>query len=280
MNTVTSKDGTPNGYTQTGNGPGLILVQGALGTAHNYRDLAQALSSDFTVYTPDRRGRGMSPRPFTPNHQIQRDVEDIEALSTHTGATYLFGLSSGAVIALTSTLRIGMIRKAIIYEPPFYFKQGIDEERVDQFHREIRNENWLKAMTTAGEIVKLAPLPVRLLPRSLRERLTAGIMQTLGGGGGYASLDELLPAMRYDFQVVGEMSQRIQIFKTLNKEVLLLGGTRSPGYLKLALSELEATLPNVSRRTFPGLDHSAPWNSERGGAPLIVAEAVQSFLKN
>ena len=210
----------------------------------------------------------------------ERDVEDIEALSTHTGATYLFGLSSGAVIALTSTLRIGMIRKAIIYEPPFYFKQGIDEERVDQFHREIRNENWLKAMTTAGEIVKLAPLPVRLLPRSLRERLTAGIMQTLGGGGGYASLDELLPAMRYDFQVVGEMSQRIQIFKTLNKEVLLLGGTRSPGYLKLALSELEATLPNVSRRTFPGLDHSAPWNSERGGAPLIVAEAVQSFLKN
>ncbi len=279
MNIVASKDGTPIGNTQIGNGPGLILVQGALGTAHNYRDLAQALSSDFTVYTPDRRGRGMSPRPFTPNHEIQRDVEDIEALSTHTGATYLFGLSSGAVIALTSTLRIGMIRKAIIYEPPFYFKHGIDKERVDQFHREIRNENWLKAMTTAGEIVKLAPLPVRLLPRSLRERLTAGIMQTLGGGGGYAPLEELLPAMRYDFQVVGEMSQRIQIFKTLNQDVLLLGGTRSPGYLKLALSKLEATLPNVSRRTFPGLDHSGPWNSVRGGAPLTVAKAILSFLE-
>ncbi len=69
---------------------------------------------------------------------------------------------------------------------------------------------------TAGEIVKLAPLPVRLLPRLLRERLTAGLMQTLGGGGGHAAPEELLQAMRYNVQFVGEMSQRIQIFKTLN----------------------------------------------------------------
>jgi pimeloyl-ACP methyl ester carboxylesterase len=181
-------------------------VQGALGTAYNYRDLADALSSDFTVYAPDRRGRGMSPKPFTPDHQTQYDVEDVEALSTHTGAVYLFGLSSGAVIALMSALRIAMIRKAVIYEPPFYFKQGIDRERVERFHRDVRGECWLQAMTTAGEIVKLAPLPVRLLPRPIRERLTAGIMPKLGSGGGYARLEELLPAMRYDFQVVGEMS--------------------------------------------------------------------------
>jgi hypothetical protein len=48
--------------------------------------------------------------------------------------------------------------------------------------------------------------------------------------GGYAPLEELLPVMRYDFQVVGEMSQQIQMFKALNREVLLLGGTRSPRY--------------------------------------------------
>jgi pimeloyl-ACP methyl ester carboxylesterase len=102
MNTVTSKEGILIDYTQIGNGPGLILAHKGLGTAHNYHNLAQA---DFTVYTPARRVRGMSPRLFTPSHQIQRDVEDIEALSTHTGPTYLFGLRSGAVIALTSTLR-------------------------------------------------------------------------------------------------------------------------------------------------------------------------------
>jgi hypothetical protein len=151
----------------------------------------------------------MSPKPFTLDHQIRCDVEDIEALNTHTGVMDLFGLSSGAVIALTSSFRIGMIGKVIIYEPSFYFKRRIDRERVDRFNREVRDECWLEAMATAGEIVKLAPLPIRLLPRFVRERLTAKIMQKLGGGGGYAPLEELLPAMRYDFQVVGEMSQQI-----------------------------------------------------------------------
>ncbi len=280
MNTVVSKDGTNIGYTVIGKGPGLILVQGAMGTAHNYRDLAQALSSAFTVYTPDRRGRGMSPKPFTPEHKLQRDVEDIEALSRHCGATSIFGLSSGAVIALTSTLRIDSIQRAVIYEPPFYFEHGIDRRRVEQFHREVNNQQWVPAMTTAGEIVKLAPLPVRLLPRWLRKRFTAKFMEQLGGGGGYAPLEELLPAMRFDFAVVSEMSQQMKVFERLNKEVLLLGGTNIPRYLKLASQELAGMLPHATRRTLPGLDHAAPWNAERGGAPMVVAEAIREYLQS
>lgn len=281
MNTVVSKDGTNVGYTVTGQGPGLILVQGAMGTAHNYRDLAHALSSDFTVYTPDRRGRGMSPKPFTPEHKMEREVEDIEALCRHSGATSIFGLSSGAVIALSCTLRIEGIRRAVIYEPPFYFRNGIDKERVERFHREVEKRHWVAAMTTAGEIVKLAPLPIRLLPRWLRERFTAKFMQGQGGGGGgYAPLEDLLPAMRFDFAVVAELSQQTKIFGRLQKEVLLLGGTSIPRYLKLALEELARTLPNATRRTLPGLDHAAPWNAERGGAPTVVADAVREYLQN
>jgi pimeloyl-ACP methyl ester carboxylesterase len=279
MKTVTSRDGTQIGYTQVGQGPGLILVQGAMGTAYNYRDLAQALSHDFSVYTPDRRGRGMSPCPYTPDHCIQREVEDVQALSVHTGARYIFGLSSGGVIALTSACRLDSIHKAIIYEPPFYFRHGIDKARVEQFNRDVTRKLWVRAMTTAGEIVKLAPLPLRMLPRPLRLLATRLTMGRLEGGKNYATLRELLPAMRFDFQVVGEMSQDIQIFKALNKDVLLLGGTRIPGYLRDSLAELEKTLLKANRITFPGLDHSAPWNGERGGAPLLVAEAIRSFLR-
>jgi pimeloyl-ACP methyl ester carboxylesterase len=267
VETVESQDGTRIGFTQTGRGPGLILVQGALGTAYNYRDLAQALSSDFKVYTPDRRGRGMSPRPFTVDHSIQRDVEDVCALSLYTGAPYIFGLSSGAVIALTCVAQLDSLRKAVIYEPPFYFDHGIDERRVERFNQEVGDSLFVEAMTTAGEIVKLAPLPIRLMPRFLNS------------GNGYADLDELLPAMRYDFRVVGEMSQRLSAFRSVDKPILLLGGTRVPGYLKHSLAELEKTLPKARRTTFRGLDHSAPWNAERGGAPLIVADAIRFFLK-
>jgi pimeloyl-ACP methyl ester carboxylesterase len=74
MGTVMSRDGTKIGYRQAGHGPGIVLVQGAMGTAYNYDQLATDLASDFTVYVPDRRGRGMSPREYDTEHSIQNYV--------------------------------------------------------------------------------------------------------------------------------------------------------------------------------------------------------------
>ncbi len=96
-------------------------------------------------------------------------------------------------------------------------------------------------MTTAGEIVKLAPLPIRMLPRWLRKRFTSLLMKRLDGGDGYAPMGEPLPAMRSDFQIVGEMSQQMIPFSRLDKMVLLLGGTKIPNHLTLALKEPAAT---------------------------------------
>jgi len=84
--------------------------------------------------------------------------------------------------------------------------------------------------------------------------------------------------MRYDFAVVGEMSQQVKSFRSLEKPVLLLGGTRGPSYLEAALKELSRVLLRARRATLPGLDHSGPWNTERGGSPLRVAEAITGFL--
>ena len=57
LGNVTSRDGTQIGYRQIGSGPGVVLVQGAMGTARNYDELARLLAKDFTVYVPDRRGQ-------------------------------------------------------------------------------------------------------------------------------------------------------------------------------------------------------------------------------
>src|SRR6266568_8936499 len=57
---VTSQDGTTIGYRQLGHGPAIVLVQGAMGSAHNFMQLAGMLTDAFTVYIPDRRGRGLS----------------------------------------------------------------------------------------------------------------------------------------------------------------------------------------------------------------------------
>jgi pimeloyl-ACP methyl ester carboxylesterase len=60
MNTVSSPDGTTIAYDTQGEGPAIILVDGAL-TVHSSgseSELSKLLAPHFTVYGFDRRGRG------------------------------------------------------------------------------------------------------------------------------------------------------------------------------------------------------------------------------
>ena len=106
MPTVTSADGTTIAYETVGAGPALILVDGALcyrGQGPS-RDLAAALADTYTVYCYDRRGRGDS--GDTPPWSADREIEDLAALLAAAGGTaYLFGASSGAVLAADAAAR-------------------------------------------------------------------------------------------------------------------------------------------------------------------------------
>ena len=60
MHTLTSTDGTQIAYQQTGEGPPLVLVHGAI-SDHSYWDpVRSALEARFSVYAIERRGRGHS----------------------------------------------------------------------------------------------------------------------------------------------------------------------------------------------------------------------------
>ena len=87
MSTVRSADGTTIAYTRAGQGPPLILVDGALCSRSfgPMPKLAGQLTPHFTVYTYDRRGRGSSgdTKPYSPD----REIEDIEALVALAGDT-------------------------------------------------------------------------------------------------------------------------------------------------------------------------------------------------
>ncbi|HET9495494.1 MAG TPA: alpha/beta hydrolase, partial [Chloroflexia bacterium] len=120
VNKVTSKDGTPIAYYRTGSGPAVIIVSGALGTGTDpmHVELADLLASRFTVYNYDRRGRGES--GDTPPYAVEREIEDIEALIDEAGGSAsLYGLSSGAVLALEAANALpGKVKKVALYEPP------------------------------------------------------------------------------------------------------------------------------------------------------------------
>src|SRR5215467_5058815 len=113
---VTSPDGTTIGYRQLGHGPGVVLLHGAMESAQSHMQLAIALANTFTVYVPDRRGRGLS-GPFGSTYGMQKEVEDLDALLTESGARDVFGVSAGGLICLEAALTLPAIRKAALYEP-------------------------------------------------------------------------------------------------------------------------------------------------------------------
>src|SRR5215469_14533598 len=121
MKKVQSADGTIIAYDQVGSGPALILVDGALGyRAFGFMEpLAAKLSPHFTVITYDRRGRGESTdtQPF----DLEREIEDIEALIDEAGGeAFLYGISSGAALALEATIELGhKVKKLALYEAPY-----------------------------------------------------------------------------------------------------------------------------------------------------------------
>src|SRR5215467_10066128 len=82
---VTSRDGTTIGYRQLGHGPGVVLLHGANESAQSHMRLAELLADAFTLYLPDRRGRGLSGL-FGTDYSMQKEIEDLDALLTKTGA--------------------------------------------------------------------------------------------------------------------------------------------------------------------------------------------------
>src|SRR5260370_21993682 len=120
VGTALSKDGTPIAFDRIGNGPPVILVDGALcyrGMGQSGQ-LAEVLAPYFTVFTYDRRGRGGS--GDTAPYAVEREVEDIAALLSEAGgAAFLWGMSSGAVLALEAANRLSGIKKLALYEDPF-----------------------------------------------------------------------------------------------------------------------------------------------------------------
>ena len=120
MDTLTSRDGTAIAYDRQGQGPALILVDGAL-TVHSSDsgELARLLAPHFTVYGFDRRGRGGS--GDTPPYAVDREIDDIEALTDRAGGSaFLYGHSSGGPLAMRAAIRLGRkVAKLAMYEPPY-----------------------------------------------------------------------------------------------------------------------------------------------------------------
>ena len=146
MKTVTSKDGTTIAFDQSGKGSIVILVDGAL----QYRafdqgmtQLADLLAPHFTVIHYDRRGRGDS--TDTQPYALEREIEDIEAIIDEvSGSAFLYGISSGAALAMEAAIKLGdKVKKLAMYEAPYN-----NDETARQAWREYVKQ--LRELLAAG----------------------------------------------------------------------------------------------------------------------------------
>lgn len=274
---VTSNDGTTIGYRQLGQGPGVVVVHGTMSSGKTHTQLGEALASAFTVYLLDRRGRGLSGPPGA-DYSLQKEVEDLDAVLATTGSHNVFAVSSGAIVTLQHALTRPVIRKAAIFEPPLLLPSAA--ELMARYDREIGEGKVAAALVTGMVGAQMGPPVMRAMPRWLLERLTNMMMS---GEDKKANADDvtfrkLAPTMRYDGQLILEVGRRLEPFRAVQADVLLIGGSKSPAYLKEGHDALERILPHVRRVELPGLDHAASWNRDRGGKPQLVAEELRRFF--
>ena len=243
---VLSKDGTLIAFDRTGHGLPVILVDGALcyrGMGPS-KQLTEMLARDFTVFSYDRRGRGES--GDTAPYAVEREVEDIAALLKEAGGTaFVWGMSSGAVLALEAAIRLPGIEKLALYEAPLI----LDEARPtteDDWHR-IREA---VAADRPGDAVSLFLRSVGV------PRFFIGLMRLMPVWRKLAAIAHTLP---YDGAIVGVYQTGKPLpagsWASLKIPTLVMDGGKSPEWMRRANQALAAALPKASHRTLAGQTH-------------------------
>jgi pimeloyl-ACP methyl ester carboxylesterase len=283
VGSVVSADGTKIGFEQFGAGPVLVLVQGAMGTAYTFRELAEALADSFTVIVPDRRGRGMSPRAFDPGYMIADDVADLDAVLRATGGHFVFGLSSGGDIVLEAALTLPTIERLAVCEPAILL-DGIPAKGMERFNAYVDADDLPGVLVAGMKLSRQGPALMRAMPDWLVKPAIKRIMKTeeKTAAGVNASMAELAKSLPYDIAIAQSMDGSITKFKDIKQPVLLVGGSKSPHFLKQALDELEQIIPDTTRVEITGVDHAAAWNVDRRrnphGDPTAVAEVLKTYF--
>ncbi|MFD0715341.1 alpha/beta fold hydrolase [Paenibacillus sp. GCM10027626] len=269
MYTVTSKDGTKIVYDKSGKGPALILAAGAF----SYRkfpgmaQLVNLLSEHFTVYNYDRRGRGDSgdTRPY----ETAREIEDLQALMEAAGGhAYVWGLSSGAVLALQAAASGVSMKKLALHEPPFVVDMA-DRKPPKNFAKHVTE---LIEANRRAEAIKYFMTKVMGAPS-----FVIGMMRIMPGV--WSRLMSVAHTLPYDAALLdGYMDGNplpAELWSDVTIPVLVLEGTESPPALRHGAQALASVLPNAQLLSKKGLGHTKKLDAQK-----ISAELQAFFLGN
>ncbi|WP_374006898.1 alpha/beta fold hydrolase [Leifsonia sp. LS-T14] len=228
MSTVTSSDGTTLAYELDGNGPAVILVDGAscYRDAGPMRQIGAALRDRLTVVLYDRRGRGQSSDeladPSARAVAVAREIDDLAALIDAAGGTAtLFGLSSGGALVLAAAAALGpqAVPRVAVYEPPYLPDAMLPSA-------EAYTQQLLAALA-AGDRAGAVELFLRRV--GVPEEGIAGMRNSPGWEATLA----LAPTLAYDDAAMGDSRIPDDLLQAVSVPVLGLAGEQTPGFLRL-----------------------------------------------
>jgi len=175
---------------------------------------------------------------------------------------------------------LSSIHEAVIFEPPLSVNRSISTTFLKKFDQQIAEGKIAAALITGMKAGQLGPSFMNVMPNWLLEFFTnlAIKNEDKKGSGNYLPLRELAIALHYDFQLVAEMAEGVDSFRGISANVLLLGGSESPTYLKIALGALEKVISKVKRIEINRIGHAGLWNTDRGGKPMLVAIELRNFF--
>lgn len=262
MTTVQSKDGTKIAFEKTGNGPALILVDGAL----CYRafgptpKLVPLLTDRFTVYTYDRRGRGESGN--ADKYEVQREVDDLNAvIEAAGGSASVLGFSSGAALALEAANRGSKIERLALYEPPFI----VDDSRTPTPPDFVPKLNEMLAEDRRGDAIrhflKLVGMPVIMV-------------HAMRFFPGWRKLKGVAHTLPNDLAIVGENQQGKALptnrWLSANVPTVVMEGGKSPVWMRNSMKALADILPNAELKTLEGQTHMVK--------PTVLAPVLKNLF--
>lgn len=253
MQKVTSRDGTQIAYDRDGNGPAVILVNGALGDRALDRKfkqmtgISELLSPQFTVINYDRRGRGDSTEagPFA----VEREIEDLAALIDAVGGrASLFGFSSGGALALRATGTSIGVERVAVYEAPFVVN-GSDRHPPLDYGQRL---DALIAANDRGGAVKHFMRNAMGMPAP-----AVAAMQFMPI---WKQMKTTAPTLRYDWAALGEHNMqgrplRAEEWASVTVPALIVYGGKSPSGLQNGARALADVLPSAKLRSLNGVSH-------------------------
>jgi pimeloyl-ACP methyl ester carboxylesterase len=237
MAAVQSRDGTTIAFDRRGDGPPVVLVDGAL--SHRRLGpmgrLAEPLAADFTVFTYDRRGRNES--GDTPPYAVALEIEDLAAvIGAAGGAAAVFGLSSGGALALEAAASGLPITRLALYEPPYSVEPDEDPSYVAQLHELI-------AAGRNGDAVEWFLSNAGVPPEALAD---------MRRQPDWPLFEAVAPTLAYDHAVLGDGAVPRERAARITAPTLVANGGASPDFFAEAARAIADAIPGAQHRVLAG----------------------------